>query len=82
MYIRKFAILSATILLLSAARSYPADTAHGLDLAKRWCASCHLVSPEQQRASTDVPPFAVIAKSLARATPEDAANGVEPFGRG
>ena len=29
---------------------------------KRWCASCHLVSADQQRASADVPPFAVIAQ--------------------
>ena len=42
---------------------YKADADHGLDLAKRWCASCHLVSAEQQRASADVPPFAVIAQS-------------------
>ena len=42
---------------------YKADPDHGLDLAKRWCASCHLVSPDQQRASADVPPFALIAQS-------------------
>ena len=42
---------------------YKANAEHGLDLAKRWCASCHLVSPEQQRASVDVPPFSVIARS-------------------
>jgi mono/diheme cytochrome c family protein len=63
MYIRKIAILSATVLLLPAAPSYPADAVHGLDLAKRWCASCHVVSPEQQSASADVPPFAAIANS-------------------
>jgi mono/diheme cytochrome c family protein len=37
---------------------------HGRDLAKRWCASCHVVSPDQQSASADVPPFATIAQSL------------------
>jgi mono/diheme cytochrome c family protein len=42
---------------------YKANADHGLDLAKRWCASCHLVSAEQQRASADVPPFAFIARS-------------------
>jgi len=40
---------------------YMPDAAHGLDLAKRWCASCHLVSADQQHASADVPPFATIA---------------------
>ena len=43
--------------------SYAADAAHGLDLAKRWCASCHVVSPDQQSASADAPPFAAIANS-------------------
>ena len=43
--------------------SYAADAAHGLDLAKRWCASCHVVSPDQQSASADVPPFSAIANS-------------------
>ena len=42
---------------------YRADPDHGLDLAKRWCASCHLVSPDQQRGVADVPPFAQIAQS-------------------
>jgi mono/diheme cytochrome c family protein len=42
---------------------YKASAEHGFDLAKRWCSSCHLVSDEQQRASADVPPFAVIAQS-------------------
>jgi len=42
---------------------YKPDPTHGLDLAKRWCASCHLVSADQKTASADVPPFAVIAQS-------------------
>jgi mono/diheme cytochrome c family protein len=51
------------VLLLLTTPSYSADPQHGLALAKRWCASCHVVSAEQQRASVDVPPFATIAKS-------------------
>jgi mono/diheme cytochrome c family protein len=42
---------------------YTANAAHGLDLAKRWCASCHLVSPDQKQAVADVPPFATIARN-------------------
>jgi len=38
------------------------DPEHGLDLAKRWCASCHVVSADQTQANADVPPFATIAK--------------------
>jgi mono/diheme cytochrome c family protein len=51
------------LLLASTVRGNCADPEHGLALAKRWCASCHIVSPEQQRASADVPPFATIARS-------------------
>ena len=53
----------AAVLLASTVRGYCADPEHELALAKRWCASCHVVSPEQQRASADVPPFATIARS-------------------
>jgi mono/diheme cytochrome c family protein len=42
---------------------YKPDIAHGQDLAKRWCSSCHLVSSDQQHAVADVPPFATIARS-------------------
>jgi mono/diheme cytochrome c family protein len=41
---------------------YRPNAVHGLDLAKRWCAACHLVSADQQRAVADVPPFATIAQ--------------------
>jgi mono/diheme cytochrome c family protein len=51
---------------LSGALSIPpavaADADHGAVLAKRWCASCHLVDSDQKRASADVPPFAAIAR--------------------
>lgn len=61
---RSFGFLAfATIFLVSIVPIYAANPQHGLDLAKRWCASCHLVSPDQRRASADVPPFATIAKS-------------------
>ena len=67
----KLATLAAGELLLAASfaytteseTGYKADAEHGLDLAKRSCASCHVVSAEQQRASVDLPPFAVIAQS-------------------
>ena len=38
-----------------------ADPSHGEELAKRWCASCHLVASTQKQASADVPSFAEIA---------------------
>ncbi len=39
-----------------------ADANHGGDLAKRWCATCHVVDSAQTQASADVPPFSVIAR--------------------
>jgi mono/diheme cytochrome c family protein len=38
-----------------------ADANHGAELARRWCASCHLVDNTQKQASTDAPPFDAIA---------------------
>lgn len=46
--------------LLSAASA--ADAGRGGIIARRWCSACHLVSPEQPRASADVPGFASIAR--------------------
>jgi hypothetical protein len=61
---RLFTLCSfVTVLFLSTLPSYSADPQHGLVLAKRWCATCHVVSADQQRASADVPPFATIARS-------------------
>lgn len=37
------------------------DPGNGKAIAERWCAPCHLVSPDQERGSADVPPFAAIA---------------------
>lgn len=38
------------------------DAERGQDIAERWCAACHLVSPAQDRASADVPSFMSIAE--------------------
>ena len=40
-----------------------ADTAKGETLAKRWCAECHVVAPNQSRAQSDAPTFAAISAS-------------------
>nr|pir cytochrome c-type - Bradyrhizobium japonicum [Bradyrhizobium japonicum]AAB21287.1 cytochrome c552 [Bradyrhizobium japonicum=soybean root nodule bacteroids, strain CC705, Peptide, 73 aa] [Bradyrhizobium japonicum]prf//1809220A cytochrome c552 [Bradyrhizobium japonicum] len=39
-----------------------ANAEHGADLAKRWCASCHVVANGQTQASADVPSFASFAR--------------------
>jgi mono/diheme cytochrome c family protein len=38
-----------------------ADARKGETLAKRWCANCHIVSVDQQRGTTQAPPFSAIA---------------------
>jgi mono/diheme cytochrome c family protein len=38
------------------------DAQRGALIAKRWCASCHVVSPDQTSASADAPSFSDIAR--------------------
>ncbi len=47
--------------LMGAASAQAADASAGKRIAERWCASCHLVTPGQARASDGVPTFASIA---------------------
>ena len=63
MPITKLALLATIAVVSATTYGYAADAGHGLDLAKRWCAACHIVSADQQRASADAPPFATIARS-------------------
>jgi mono/diheme cytochrome c family protein len=54
------------------ALAYPssaADTAHGKEIALRWCASCHLVERNQTSGTDTAPPFTQLAT-----TPEFDAN--------
>ena len=48
--------------LLGAGPAIAADAAQGEVLARRWCASCHIVAPDQTRGADSVPTFASIAK--------------------
>ena len=47
---------------LSARAATRGDPENGAKLAERWCAACHVVSPQQQRASADAPPFSAIGQ--------------------
>jgi mono/diheme cytochrome c family protein len=47
--------------LLDGSVAMAADIAQGEQLARRWCASCHVVAADQRQAVTDAPPFATIA---------------------
>jgi mono/diheme cytochrome c family protein len=53
-------VLAATALGSVAASA--ADPDHGQTLARRWCATCHVVASNQDRPTGEAPPFAAIAK--------------------
>jgi hypothetical protein len=57
---RLFEVAGLLLVCVSTAPGTCAVPEHGLASAKRWCASCHVVSAEQQRARVDVPPFATM----------------------
>jgi mono/diheme cytochrome c family protein len=44
------------------ASAWSADPDHGEKLARRWCAGCHVVAPDQTRGQDNVPSLAMIAK--------------------
>lgn len=52
--------LLASVLSTSVARA--ADVNAGQQLAERWCASCHVVSPTQRQGTPDVAPFSAVAR--------------------
>jgi len=59
---RQVWLLLATAASLGISPVLAADAGHGADLARRWCASCHLVTGSQTQASADVPSFASVAR--------------------
>lgn len=42
-------------------RVFAADARKGEIFAKRWCTTCHIVSPDQQQGTTQAPPFSAVA---------------------
>jgi mono/diheme cytochrome c family protein len=55
-----FLIVAASATLAATAAG-AADAEHGEAMAKRWCATCHVVAAGQARGSTQAPPFSEIA---------------------
>lgn len=55
-------LLFVTLFALLTNAAVAADAANGKRLAERWCASCHVVTSEQQHGNTQAPPFSEIAK--------------------
>ena len=59
---KRIQVLVVVTAALSGSQAAAADPDQGATLAKRWCATCHVVASDQKQASADVPPFAVIAQ--------------------
>jgi mono/diheme cytochrome c family protein len=55
-------VCSLLALALPVTSTLAADADNGARLASRWCATCHVVTPGQQGATTEAPPFAAIAR--------------------
>lgn len=60
-FFRLVPVLVVAAVGLGSSAALAADPNHGAELAKRWCASCHLVDSTQKQASTDAPTFNAIA---------------------
>jgi mono/diheme cytochrome c family protein len=54
------ATLAATV--GSAASAAAADAQNGGQLARRWCAPCHVVASDQRSPTGEAPPFSAIAR--------------------
>lgn len=58
-----FGLLFVLLAVAGTGEASAADARKGETLAKRWCATCHIVSIDQQRGTTQAPPFSTIASS-------------------
>lgn len=58
---RLLAILPVLVLSVQPAAA-ASDPAQGEQIARRWCAACHVVSADQKQANADVPSFFDIAR--------------------
>lgn len=59
---KRIGLMLATVASWGGSPALAADADHGGDLARRWCASCHVVTSNQTQASADVPSFASVAR--------------------
>ena len=55
-------LLSSLVAVTVANSAALADAANGEKLARRWCASCHVVAADQRQGDTQASPFSEMAK--------------------
>ena len=56
------ALLSSLAVVTLAYEAAASDAANGERLARRWCASCHVVAADQRQGNTQAAPFSEMAK--------------------
>ena len=58
----RLTLLAAALLSVATTGSaLAADAVHGEQLARRWCAACHVVADDQKQGGDSVPTFSAIA---------------------
>lgn len=62
-------VAAAVLFAALASPVLAADADNGLKISQRWCASCHVVAPDQKSGSADVPTFADIARRTTESKP-------------
>jgi mono/diheme cytochrome c family protein len=63
---RKFKGISVCVAVIGGTHSaFAADPIHGEEIARRWCAECHVVVNDQRQVLTQAPPFSAIARNPA-----------------
>ncbi len=55
-------VLIGAALLFGGQSAFAADAKQGGELAQRWCATCHIVGPNQTRGNADLPTFGSVAR--------------------
>jgi len=59
---RAVAAALGLLVLPIASAAFAADAENGEKLARLWCASCHIVAPDQTRGADNAPAFSSVAK--------------------
>lgn len=57
-----FSLLIGVAAVLFSSAALAADARNGEILARRWCATCHVVASDQRGPAGEAPPFAGVAK--------------------
>lgn len=60
---KAFISLVACFILVNVSQPAAADQQHGKDIARRWCANCHIVETGPTTAVDHAPPFSQIART-------------------